>query len=102
MVENKLKYFRLEQRSVIQYSVAEACKACEIYLRMWDAYRGEYDDKKYQQTWVSYGFAITWVCHNKSETKRHSISFRLNMNQMFCNILVKWDSIRWHLMLILQ
>ena len=43
---NKTECSRLEQRSVIKFSVAEKCKLCEIYWRMCDAYREAYFSQK--------------------------------------------------------
>ena len=38
MVTNQTDSSRLEQRSVIKFLVAEKCKPCKIYWRMYDIY----------------------------------------------------------------
>ena len=38
MLANQVEGFKLEQRSVIKFLMAEKCKPYEIYRRMWDVY----------------------------------------------------------------
>ena len=42
----KKESFRMEQRSVILFLVAEKCKQCEIYRRMYDVCGKAYFNKK--------------------------------------------------------
>ena len=57
---------QIEQRSVMKYLLAEKCKPCEIYRRMYDVYGEECFSKKNVDKWVKHGFATTnrtEVCH---------------------------------------
>ena len=42
MVANQTECSKLEQRSVINFFVAEKCKSCEIYERMYDVHGEAY------------------------------------------------------------
>ena len=42
IVVNLTEYSRLEQRSVMKFLMAENCKPCEIYRRIWEVYREAY------------------------------------------------------------
>ena len=46
MPANQTECSRLEQRSVIKFLQAKKFKSCEIYRRIYDAYREAYVSKK--------------------------------------------------------
>ena len=57
---------QIEQRSVIKYLLAEKCKPCEIYRRMYDVYGEECFSQENADKWVKHGFTTTnrtEVCH---------------------------------------
>ena len=48
IAKNPTAYSRLDQRSLIQYLVAEKCKSCEIHRRIRDSYReANFSQRKY-------------------------------------------------------
>ena len=48
MAATQTECFRLGQKSVIKFFVAEKCKPCEIYERMYDVYGDScFSKKKY-------------------------------------------------------
>ncbi len=50
---------QIEQRSFIKYLLAEKCKPCEIYRRVFDVFREECFSQKNLYTWAKQGFATT-------------------------------------------
>ena len=64
MTANQIKYFRLEQRSVIKFLMAKNFKLCEIYRRMSDVYWGVLVKNIYK--WVKIGFAIIRLTQKES------------------------------------
>ena len=62
MEANQTEYFRLEQRSVINFLVAEKCKPCEIYWRINDLYGEESFSQKWFTKWQNIGLPLwEWV-----------------------------------------
>ena len=58
---------QIEQRSFIIYLLAEKCKPCEIYRRMFDVYREAYFSQKMFTNEINMGLFVTTnrteVCH---------------------------------------
>ena len=58
MAENQTESFRLEQRSVIRFLMAEKYKPCEIYRKMCNMYGEDFLLKKSIYWWAKHGFAL--------------------------------------------
>ena len=56
---------KLEQRSVIKFLVAEKCKPCESYWRMYNVNREAYFSQKKSLQWSKYGFVIIMSLNQK-------------------------------------
>ena len=54
---NQTEYFRLEQISVIKFLVAEMCKPCEVYRRVFDVNRETCFSQKIVYKWGKHEFA---------------------------------------------
>ena len=58
MAAHPTEFTRPEQRSVIEFLVAEKCKPCEIYRRVYDVHEKAYLNRNVY-IWTKNGFATT-------------------------------------------
>ena len=77
MVANTTVYTRLEQRSLIRFLVAEKCKPCEIYRRMYNVYRKAFLVQKIFTDELNMGLLLQSWRENVVETLTLRQKFRV-------------------------
>ena len=71
MVANHIESTELEQRFAMKFLIAEKCKLCEIYKRIYDVYEKTCFSTKNIHKWAKHGFVTMSLSRKDSIQSGH-------------------------------